>query len=175
MAATAAATWMAEGKTSFDDCEALTWSLGWTSVPASRATEVITSLAFMLVDVPEPVWKTSMGNSASWSPTATSAAAAATAPATSASRTPSSPLTSAAAALIAPRAWISPRSTVSPETGKFSTARCVCAPQRAALGTRTSPIVSCSIRYSSSSAMAPVYRRISLSHPSRTITPLPLP
>ena len=42
-----------------------------------------------------------------------------------------------------------PASTVSPETGKFSTARCVCAPQRAAAGTRTSPMVSCSIRYSS--------------------------
>ena len=32
--ATAAATWMAEGNTSFDDCEALTWSLGWTGAVA---------------------------------------------------------------------------------------------------------------------------------------------
>ena len=43
-----------------------------------------------------------------------------------------------------------------PDTGKFSTARCVCAPHRAAAGTRTSPIVSCSTR-NSSSAMPPRY------------------
>ena len=35
-----------------------------------------------------------------------------------------------------------------PEIGKFSTARCVCARHKAVAGTRTSPMVSCSIRYS---------------------------
>ena len=28
----------------------------------------MTSLTFMFVDVPEPVWKTSIGNCSSWSP-----------------------------------------------------------------------------------------------------------
>src|SRR6478735_8511050 len=41
-------------------------------------------------------------------------------------------------------------SSTDPEIGKFSTARWVCAPYRAYLGTRTSPIVSCSMRYSAS-------------------------
>ena len=36
----------------------------------------------------------------------------------------------------------------SPEIGKFSTARWVWAPHLASTGTRTSPIESCSIRYS---------------------------
>ena len=36
-----------------------TWSLAWTSSPARLA---ITSLAFMFDEVPEPVWKTSIGN-----------------------------------------------------------------------------------------------------------------
>ncbi len=54
--------WIAEGNTSLDDCEALTWSLGCTDVPdASVARVAMTSLAFILLDVPEPVWKTSMG------------------------------------------------------------------------------------------------------------------
>ncbi len=37
----------------------LTWSLGCTPSPASAP---MTSLAFMFVEVPEPVWKTSIGN-----------------------------------------------------------------------------------------------------------------
>ena len=47
---------------------------------------------FMLLDVPEPVWKTSIGNSSSWAPAATSSAAATIASAMSWSRTPSSAL-----------------------------------------------------------------------------------
>ena len=43
----------------------LTWSLGWASSPASSA---ITSFAFMFEEVPEPVWKTSIGNWSSCSP-----------------------------------------------------------------------------------------------------------
>src|SRR3712207_8367233 len=40
-----AATWMADGKTSLDDCEALTWSLGCIGEPsASVAREATTSL-----------------------------------------------------------------------------------------------------------------------------------
>ena len=40
------------------------------------ASVAITSLAFMLLDVPEPVWNTSIGNCASCSPSATASAAA---------------------------------------------------------------------------------------------------
>ena len=36
-----------------------TSSFAWTPSPASAA---ITSFAFMFVDVPEPVWKMSIGN-----------------------------------------------------------------------------------------------------------------
>ena len=64
----------ADGKTSLDDWPMFTWSLGWTVAPASVA---MTSLAFMFDEVPEPVWKTSIGNWSSCSPAATSVAAAA--------------------------------------------------------------------------------------------------
>ena len=62
-----AARCTADGKTSFDDCPMFTSSLAWTASPASVA---ITSLAFMFDDVPEPVWKTSIGNWSSSSPAA---------------------------------------------------------------------------------------------------------
>jgi hypothetical protein len=69
----AAARCMAEGNTSLDDCEALTSSLGCTRVPSRSLARVArTSFMFMLVDVPEPVWKTSRGNSWSQWPAATS-------------------------------------------------------------------------------------------------------
>ena len=63
-----AATWMAEGKVSLEDCAAFTWSLGCTSTPCCWARVAMTSLTFMLVLVPEPVWKTSIGNWSSCSP-----------------------------------------------------------------------------------------------------------
>ena len=50
----------------------LTWSLACTPSPASLA---MTSLAFVFVEVPEPVWKTSIGNCASCLPAAISPAA----------------------------------------------------------------------------------------------------
>ena len=50
----------------------LTWSLAWIRSPARLA---MTSLAFMFVEVPEPVWKTSIGNCPSWAPEAISLAA----------------------------------------------------------------------------------------------------
>ena len=71
-ATSSAARWTAEGNTSLEDWPMLTWSLGCTPAPARCA---MTSLAFMFVEVPEPVWKTSIGNCASCLPAAISAAA----------------------------------------------------------------------------------------------------
>ena len=102
----------------------------------------------MLLLVPEPVWKTSIGNASSCSPAATSRAAPSMAAAGSASRTPRAPLTFAAAAFTSPMAWISAGSIGVPLIGKFSTARWVCARHRASRGTWTSPIESCSVRNS---------------------------
>ena len=56
-------------------------------------------------------------------------------------------LARAAACLTSASARTSDAGSRSPEIGKFSTARCVCAPHRASAGTRTSPIESCSTRY----------------------------
>ena len=143
-----AARWMADGKTSLEDCEALTWSLGWTLRPSfSVARLASTSLAFMFEDVPDPVWKTSIGKCSSHVPSATSVAASAMAFAMSFSMVFWRPLTVAAAPLIRARAWIRLRSLRIPEIGKFSTARCVCAPHLAWAGTRTSPIESLSVLY----------------------------
>ena len=141
--------WIAEGNTSFEDCDALTWSLGCTSWSSRRLARVaMTSLAFMLLDVPDPVWNTSIGKCASWSPRATSAAASWIASASEGSSTPSWPLTVAATPLIEARAPISSRSIGMPEIGKFCTARCVWARHKASAGTCTSPIESCSVRKS---------------------------
>ena len=86
-----------------------------------------TSLVFMLDEVPDPVWKTSIGNWSSCSPAITASAAATIASATSWGSTPSSAFAKAAARLICANAamwWLdNPR----PEIGKFSTARWVCA------------------------------------------------
>ena len=70
----------------------------------------------------------SIGNCASWSPSATDAAAAAMARATSGSSRPSSPFVSAAASLTSARARMNPRGNGCPEIGKLSTARWVDAP-----------------------------------------------
>ena len=77
----------------------LTWSFGWTPSPASAA---ITSFAFVFELVPDPVWKTSIGNWSSNSPAAMRSPAAAMRSAMSASRSPSSAFTRAAAALMRP-------------------------------------------------------------------------
>ncbi len=144
------ARWMADGKTSLDDWDALTWSLGCTGEPSfSVAIDAMTSLAFMLDEVPEPVWNTSIGNSSSHLPSATSAAASTMAAATRLSTAGTSlrvALTAAASPLIWASARISRGSIVKPEIGKFSTARWVWAPYRASIGTFTSPIESCSVR-----------------------------
>ena len=127
---------MALGITSLLLCPMLTWSLGCTLRASFCVAKVaITSLAFMLVLVPEPVWKMSNGKCASWSPRATSSAASWIAEAMSASRSPRSWLTAAAAPLINPNARKNVRGKGKPLMGKFSTALCVWAPQRASTGT----------------------------------------
>ena len=55
-------------------------------------------------------------------------------------------LTSAAAALTSPSARMKPRGIGRPDTGKFCTARWVCAPHSASAGTCSSPMLSCSLR-----------------------------
>ena len=76
----------------------------------------------MFDDVPEPVWKTSIGNWSSSSPFAMRSAAAAIRRAFSSSRRPSSPLTSAAADLIRPSHRATGVGIGSPETGKLAIA-----------------------------------------------------
>ena len=109
----------------------LTSSFGWTGRPPPAiwaALVAITSLAFMLVDVPEPVWKMSIGNSASQRPSTTSWAARTISDARSSGNNPRSRLASAAACLISPSARMNEREKVMPLIGKFSTARAVVAP-----------------------------------------------
>ena len=142
-----AATWIADGNWSLDDSGALTSSFGCTGAPSrSAASDASTSLVFMFDEVPEPVWKTSIGNSPSQSPRATSAALAAIASALAWSSRPRLARMRTDAPLISASPAISSRSIGCPEIGKFSTARCVCARHFAAAGTRTSPIESFSMR-----------------------------
>ena len=101
---------------------------------------------FMLVEVPDPVWNTSRGNSWSHWPAATSSAASWMAAATRLSITLRRAFSNAAAPLMAASAEINDRSTVRPEIGKFSIARWVWACHLASLGTLTSPMESCSMR-----------------------------
>ena len=128
------ATWMALGMTSLLDCPLLTWSLGWTRGSPSRlpvrisvALVAITSFAFMLVEVPEPVWYTSTTNWSSQRPSTTSSAAWRIASPAAVSNLPAAVFASAMPSLISPNAMTSSRGNRSPLIGKFSTARCVCA------------------------------------------------
>ncbi len=126
MSCSSAARWTADGKTSLDDWPMFTSSFGWTSSPASAAS---TSLAFMFEEVPEPVWKTSIGNWSSSSPAATRSAAAAMRSALSVSSRPSSAFTRAAAPLILPSHRATGAGIGSPETVKLATALRVSPPQ----------------------------------------------
>ncbi len=57
MSAPVTATCTEVGNTSLLDCEALTWSFGWTGEPSLCVARVAsTSLMFMFELVPEPVW-----------------------------------------------------------------------------------------------------------------------
>ncbi len=104
----------------------LTSSFACTSSPASAA---MTSFAFMFELVPEPVWKTSIGNWSSCSPAAIASPAAAMRSAFSSSSSPSSAFTRAAAALRRPSQRATGAGIGSPDTGKFATALRVSPPQ----------------------------------------------
>src|SRR4051794_8709826 len=110
---------------------------------------------FMFDDVPEPVWKTSIGNWSRWCPSMISAAAERMASACSELTTPSSAFTLAAAALTCAIAFTCSPSRGLPLIGKFSTARWVCARHRACSGTWISPMLSRSMRYPSMSPRLP--------------------
>ena len=112
----------------------LTWSLACVPSPASLA---MTSLAFVFVEVPEPVWKTSIGNCASCLPAAISAAAFSIRLALRLESRPSSPLTAAAAPFRRASQRTTGTGTVSPEIGKFSTALVVSAPHNCFAGIRS--------------------------------------
>jgi hypothetical protein len=114
------------GDTSLEDCPMFTWSFGCTPSPARLA---MTSLAFMFDEVPEPVWKTSMGNCSSCSPSPTASPALAMRSARSASSSPSSAFARAPAALMRPSQCTTDAGIRSPETGKLSTALAVSPPQ----------------------------------------------
>ncbi len=88
----------------------------------------ITSLAFMLVEVPEPVWNTSTTNWSSSLPSITSRAASWMVSASLPSSFPSWALAPAAAILISPMARMKARGMRWPLMGKFSTALWVWAP-----------------------------------------------
>ena len=109
----------------------------WTTAPCSRGRSgarrrpracAMTSFAFMFEDVPEPVWKTSIGNCSSCVPCAISSAAAAIRSARSPSSRPSSALVRAAAPLMRPSQRTTGTGTRSPDTGKFATAFVVSPP-----------------------------------------------
>src|SRR3954464_1342224 len=125
VASSSAARCTADGKTSLDDWPKFTWSLGGALPPVS---DEMTSLVFMLDEVPEPVWKTSIGNWLSCSPAAIAAPASAISCASALSRLPSSALTRAAVPLIRPSQRMTETGTVSPEIGKLSTAFLVSPP-----------------------------------------------
>ena len=95
----------------------------------------MTSLAFMFEDVPEPVWKTSIGNWSSCSPAAIASPADAMRSARSASSSPRSAFTRAAAALMRPSQRTTPTGIGRPETGKLSIALRVSAPHSSVMAT----------------------------------------
>ena len=104
----------------------LTWSLGWAPSPARLAS---TSLAFMFEEVPEPVWKTSIGNWSSCSPSATALPAVGDALGEVAVEQPQLAVDLGGGGLERPSQRTTGTGTRSPETGKLSTALVVSPPQ----------------------------------------------
>ena len=149
-----AAMCIAVGKVSLDDWDMLMSSFGCRSfLPAiSLPRLAMTSLLFMLDCVPEPVCQTTSGKLSSSLPEMTSSAACSMAESFSAVIFSGrrARLARAAAFFRMPNAWTISAGIVSMPTpiGKLLWLRSVCAPQYLSAGTRTSPIESCSMRYS---------------------------
>ena len=148
----AAAMCIAVGNVSFEDCDMLTWSLGWTgcllpsSPPAiSMARFEMTSFAFMFVCVPDPVCHTRRGKCSSSLPSMTSSAALSIRRALSGGSFPNSSLTRAAAFFRSPSARTISRGITSNPMLKWCSERSVCAPQYLSARTSISPIESDSI------------------------------
>ena len=110
----------------------------------------MTSLVFMLVEVPEPVWKTSIGNCVVPAPRGDLGGRVLDRLGDVRVEHARARALTLAAARLDPgqRLDLGALRARCPEIGKFSTARCVCARHLASAGTRTSPIESCSMRYS---------------------------
>ena len=108
----------------------------------------MTSLLFMLWLVPAPAWKRSTTNWSACSPAMIFLQAATMASRFSSGSQPGWQLARAAASLIRTCASTKSLSGRRPEMGKLATARAVCAPNQASLGTLTSPSESFSIRNS---------------------------
>jgi len=123
------------GNVSFELCPMLQWSLGWIGslpprvpVSASLARPAMTSFAFMLDCVPEPVCHTARGNWSANVPSITSSAAAIMALPVLSSIEPCAMLVIAAAFFWMPRARTSGVGIFSVPMSKLSRLRCVCAP-----------------------------------------------
>src|SRR5829696_8412389 len=122
VASSSAARCTAVWNTSLEDWPMFTWSLGCAGGWDPLAIVAMTSLAFMFDEVPEPVWKTSIGNWPSCLPSAISSPASAIRFARSPSSRPSSAFARAAAPFTRPSQRTTAAGTRSPETGKLSTA-----------------------------------------------------
>ena len=148
-----AATCIAVGKTSLEDCPRFTSSFGCTRRVSPRtppmsslARLASTSFMFMFDCVPEPVCQTTSGNSPGQRPASTSSAAVEMDRALGAVSVPSDSFTAAAARLIHASASMISAGMRSPEMRKCSRERCVWAPQRRSSGTSMGPKVSFSMR-----------------------------
>ena len=134
---------MAVGKVSLDDWDMFTSSLGWSSGFPARALPRLatTSLAFMLVWVPDPVCQTTSGKWSFSFPSMISSQARQMASRFSAVILSGRKawLAMAAAFFRMPKAWMISCGMVSIPTpmGKFMQERCVCAPQYRSAGTCT--------------------------------------
>ena len=127
---------IAVGNVSFDDCDMLTWSLGWIgcfdpfSPPAiSIARLEMTSLTFMFVWVPLPVCQTWSGKWSSRRPSRISSAACSMSFASASLIFPRSRLTSAAAFLRIAMPRMTAGGMWSLPIEKWCSDRCVWAPQ----------------------------------------------
>mmetsp|Transcript_61306 Transcript_61306/g.145979 ORF Transcript_61306/g.145979 Transcript_61306/m.145979 type:complete len:219 (+) Transcript_61306:968-1624(+) len=151
----AAAMCMAVGKLSLLLCPRFAWSLGCTGdwVPSSfpkiwLARFAITSLTFMFVCVPDPVWKMTSGKWSSHLPLAISSHAWHMAFPISSLISPMSMLYCVQHFFRTPYARHTAKGILStaPPIGKFCKLRWVCAPQRRSAATSIGPKESFSVR-----------------------------